>query len=215
MQGVVDHSCCFWDYDIGWCSSIHNYNLFSKSSIGKYCFEGKLNRYALLDDAAYQPRPWILTPYLGSKDGFTREQEHWNFIQSSSQMCDERAFGILKLHWRILLKEMNCLLQHIPAHVTTCLILHNLTIMHNDMFNVSWINEAQIELQRRMVTPLDVAATSSIVLEAQNVTITPTEFHNRATHEDEIPGWNCTPSSTREEMSMHRDAIAKSLFSRK
>ena len=89
----------------------------------------------------------MLTPYLGSKDRFIREQEHWNFIQSSSRMCVERAFGILKLRWRILLKRMDCLLQHVPAHVTACLILHNLTIMHNDMFNVSWVNEAQTELQ--------------------------------------------------------------------
>ena len=87
--------------------------------------------------------------------------------------------------------------------------------MHNDMFNVSWVNESQTELQRRMATPSDAAAASSTLLEAQNVTITPTEFHNRATVQDEILGWNCTPSSTREEMSMCRDAIAKSLFSRK
>ena len=215
LQRVVDHSCCFWDYNIGWCDSIHDYNLFSKSSIGKYCFEGKLNPYALLGDAAYQPHPWMLTPYFGCKNRFSREQKHWNFIQSNSQMCVERAFGILKLYWRIFLKKMDFLMQHILAHVTTCLILHNLTIMHNDMFNVSWVNEAQTEFQKRMVTPSDVDAASTTLLEAQNVTITPTEFHNRATLEDEIPGWNCTPFSTREEMSMHRDAIAKSLFSRK
>jgi hypothetical protein len=91
LQAVVDHSCCFWDYDIGWCGSIHDYNLFCKSHIGKYCLSGKLLPYALLGDAAYQPRPWMFTPYLGSKDGFTREQEHWNSIQSSSRMCVERA----------------------------------------------------------------------------------------------------------------------------
>ena len=214
LQGVVDHSCCFWNYDIGWCSSIHDYNLFSKSSIGKYCFEGKFNPYALLGDAAYQPRPWMLTPYLGSKDGFTCKQEHWNFIQSSSRMYVERTFGILKLRWRILLKKMDCLLQHVPAHITACLILHNLTIMHNDMFNVSWINDAQTQLQKRMAIPSDVAPASTTLLEAQNVTITSTEFYNRATLEDEILSWNSTPSSSREEMSMCRDAIAKSLFSR-
>lgn len=50
---------------------------------------GQLHPYALLGDAAYQPRPWMLTPYIGSKDGFNRQQEHWNFIQSSSRMCVE------------------------------------------------------------------------------------------------------------------------------
>ena len=157
----------------------------------------------------------MLTPYLGSKDGFTCKQEHWNFIQSNSRMYVERAFGILKLCWRILLKKMDCSLQHVPSHVTTCLILHNLTIMHNDMFNVSWVNEDQTQLQKRMATPSDVAVASTTLLEAQNVTIMPIEFHNYATFEDEIPGSNSTPSSSREEISMCRDAIAKSLFNRK
>jgi hypothetical protein len=137
---VIDHSCCFWDYDLGWCGSIHDYNLLYKSHIGKYCLSGKLLSYALLDDVAYQPRLWMFTPYLGSKDGFTREQEHWNFIQSSSRMCVKRAFGILKLRWKILLKMMDCQLRH----VTACLILHNLTIMHNDTFYMSWFEDGQI-----------------------------------------------------------------------
>ena len=77
---------------------------------------GKFLPYALLGDVAYQPHPWMFTPYLGSKDGFTREHEHWNFIQSSSRMCGERAFGILKLRWRILLKKMDCQLRYVPAH---------------------------------------------------------------------------------------------------
>jgi hypothetical protein len=140
LQAVIDHSCCFWDYDIGWCDSIHDYNLFCKSHKDKYCLSEKLLRYALLEDVACQPRPWMFTPYLGSKDGFICEQEHWNFIQSSSRMCVERAFGILKLRWKILLKMMDCQLRH----VTACLILHNLTIMHNDTFYMSWFEDGQI-----------------------------------------------------------------------
>ena len=110
---------------------------------------------------------------------------------------------------------MDCLLQHVPARIITCLILHKLTIMHNDMFNVFWINEAQTQLQRRMATPSDVATVSTTLLEAQNVTIMPTEFYNRGTLKDEIPGWNSTPSSSREEINMRCNAIANSLFSRK
>ena len=97
LQGIVDSSCCFWDYDVGWCGNIHDYNLFNKSKIGKHCMREKLHLYALLGDVAYQPRLWMLTPYIDSKDGFNRRQEHWNFIQSSSHMYIERAFGILKL----------------------------------------------------------------------------------------------------------------------
>ena len=66
-----------------------------------------------------------------------------------------------------------------------------------------------------MATPSNVAIALTKLLEAQNVTIMPIEFHNCATLEDKIPGWNCIPSSTREEISMRCDAIARFLFSRK
>ena len=59
LQVVVDHSCCFWDYDIGWCGSIHDYNLFYKSHIGKYCLSGKLFFYALLGDATTRYRAML------------------------------------------------------------------------------------------------------------------------------------------------------------
>jgi len=62
LQGIVDRSCCFWDYDVGWCGSIHDYNLFTKSYIGKYCKRGELNPYAILGDSAYQPCPWMFIP---------------------------------------------------------------------------------------------------------------------------------------------------------
>ena len=75
LQVVVDHSCNFWDCDIGWCGVIYDYNLLYKSHIGIYCLSGKLLPYALVGDVAYQPRPWMFTPYLYSKDGFTREHE--------------------------------------------------------------------------------------------------------------------------------------------
>ena len=134
MQVVVDPSCCFWYYDIGWCGSVHYYYLLCKSHICKSCLSEKLILYALLDDVAYQPHPWIFTPYLGSKDGFTRNHEHWNFIQSNSRKCVDSTFGILKLRWRILLKMMDCQFRHVHAHITTYLSSHNLTIMHNNIF---------------------------------------------------------------------------------
>ena len=72
LQGIVDSSCCFYNYDVRLCNSIHDYNLFSKSKIGKHCMRGQLHPYALLGDVAYQPHPWMFTPYIGSKDGFNR-----------------------------------------------------------------------------------------------------------------------------------------------
>ena len=223
LQGVVDHSCCFWDYDIGWCGSIHDSKMFSKSQLGKFCLSGKLNPYALLGDAAYSCRPWMFTPYIGSKDEFTRTQENWNYIQSSSRMCIERAFGILKLRWRILLKRLDVNLKYVPAHVTACLILHNLTIIHNDMFNREWIKEAEGDLHQSLremsqsslrLRNQAIAAANCTLYETCGVNLSSLDFYNRL-RDDELPGWCAGDDATSDEMCMRRDAIASSLFSRK
>ena len=65
----------------------------------------------------------MLAPYKGHKDGFSREEYHWNYVQNSTRMCVERAFGMLKGRWRILLKQMDVHLKSVPELVTMCLIL--------------------------------------------------------------------------------------------
>jgi len=66
----------------------------------------------------------------------------------------------------------------------------------------TWVNEAQTQLQRSMAMSSDATPTSTALVEAQNVTITPIEFHNRTSYKAEIPSWNSTPSLTRDEMSV-------------
>ena len=223
LQGVVDHSCCFWDYDIGWRGSIHDSKLFSKSELGKYCLSGKLNPYALFGDVAYSCRPWMFIPYIGLKDGFTRTQENWNYIQSSSRMCIECAFGILKLRWRILLKRMDVKLEYVRAHIIACLILHNLTIIHNDMFNRDWVVEAEVELLQSLwelsqsslrLKNQAIVAANSTLYKICGVNLTSRQFYNRP-RDDELLGWCSGDDATKDEMCMRQDAIALSLFSRK
>ncbi len=91
---------------------------------------GKLIPYALLGDAAYQPRPSMFTPYLGSKDGFTRKQKHWNFIQSSSRKCVERVFGILNqdLIKNVIMHNSQIMRTQICCYM--CMYMSELTIHH-------------------------------------------------------------------------------------
>jgi hypothetical protein len=96
LQGVVSAKCLFWDFDIGWAGSMHDANLWGRSAIGQYCEAGKLYPYTLVGDAAYPCRPWMLAPFKGHKDGLSREEYNWNFVQSSTRMCVERAFEMLK-----------------------------------------------------------------------------------------------------------------------
>ncbi len=71
----------------------------------------------------------------------------WNFIQSSAQMAIERAFGMLKGWWKILLKWVDMPLKHVPNLITTCLSLHNLCIIHKDNFNMQWLEEVIREME--------------------------------------------------------------------
>ena len=63
-------------------------------------------------------------------------------------MAIERAFGILKSRWRILLKNIEISLQNVPDTVSASLYLHNLCILENDDFDMDWARNAQEELQR-------------------------------------------------------------------
>ena len=107
-------------FGISTSDGLHDANLWSRTEIGRFCEDGRLSPYALVGDAAYPCHPWMISPFKGHQDGLTREEYHWNFVQNSTWMCVERAFGILKGRWRILLKRIDVHLKKILnlwAHV--------------------------------------------------------------------------------------------------
>ena len=59
--------------------------------------------FKFIKNATYPMRPWFYSSFKGEIDGLPIKKTHWNFIQSSIRMAVERAFGILKGIWRILL----------------------------------------------------------------------------------------------------------------
>ena len=63
-------------------------------------------------------------------------------------MAVEKAFGILKGRWRILLKRIDMPLQNVPDIVTATLCLYNLCILENDDFDMDWAKSAEEKLQR-------------------------------------------------------------------
>ena len=134
LHGVVSSKCLFWDFDIGWAGSMYDANLWARSDIGQFCEAGRLALYILMGDAAYPCRPWMLAPFKGHKDGLSREEYHWNYVQSSTRMYVEHAFDMLKGRWRILLKRMDVHLKSMSELVTVCLLLHNMCIIFGDNF---------------------------------------------------------------------------------
>jgi DDE superfamily endonuclease len=80
--------------------------------------KGAFLPYRFIGDVAYSMRPWFYSPFKGEKEGLPRRKAHWNFIQSSTRMAVERAFGILKGRWRILLKQIDMPLQNVSYIIT-------------------------------------------------------------------------------------------------
>ncbi len=62
-------------------------------------------------------------------------------------MVIERASGMLKGRWKILLKKVDTRLKHVPNLITTCLSLHNLCVIHKDNFNMQWVEKAICEME--------------------------------------------------------------------
>lgn len=150
LQGIVDTNCIFWDYEFGWAGSLHDWTVFQQTKVGRACMEGKFLPYKLIGDAAYPVRPWMYSPFKGTSDGLESYKAHWNFIQSSTRMCVERAFGILKGRWRIIQKRADVPLRSVADIVSTCIVLHNLCIITKDKFDATWIDEAEVELKKRI-----------------------------------------------------------------
>ena len=94
--------------------------------------EGKFQPYKLIGDAAYPVQPWMYCSFKGGKTTLSGKDANWNFIQSSTRICVERAFGILKGRWKVIMKRCEVPLRNTPDIVATCVALHNLCIVNKE-----------------------------------------------------------------------------------
>lgn len=68
-------------------------------------------------------------------------------------MCVERAFGMLKDRWRILLKMIDMQLKNISELMSTCLVLHDICMIFCDNFwNTEWVQEATDDVHNGLTT---------------------------------------------------------------
>ena len=122
----------FWDYEFGWAVSIHDWSVFQVTRIGRECIEGKYQSYKLIGDAAHPVQPWMYYPFKDVKTTLSGKEANWNFIQSSTRMCVERGFWILKSRLRVIMKRCKVSLRNMPDIVATCLVLRNLWIVNKE-----------------------------------------------------------------------------------
>lgn len=91
----------------------------------------------LLGDAGYALSADIIVPYPGERltPDLPQEQEDFNFEHSSTRMCVERAFGMLKMRLRVLCGKVYVKDPYIMSLYTSCAcILRNLMVARNDTF---------------------------------------------------------------------------------
>lgn len=105
----------------------------------KYSFWVFLSKYYLVD-AGYPNRLGYLAPYKGERyhvPDFHRgaapntPKEKFNRIHSSKRNCIERAFGVLKNKWQILLKMPKYSVDTQKMIVAVTMTLHNYVRAHD------------------------------------------------------------------------------------
>ena len=136
MQAVVEENLILLDTSIGYPGSVHdtrllrNTDLFRKAENGDILRElvvsidGNHIRPLLLGYGAYPLLPWLLKPYANNV-ALIPTQQHYNRVFSSERVVVERAFGIRKGRWRILLKKRDNKFINVPYVILACCILHN------------------------------------------------------------------------------------------
>ena len=75
---------------------------------------------------------WIYCLYNDGSIALSMKETNQKFIQSSTIMCLEKTFGILKGRWRLRMKRFKVPWTNMPDIIATCIILHNLSIVNNE-----------------------------------------------------------------------------------
>ena len=80
-----------------------------------------------------------MKPFVYGSD-LTQGQMNFNYNLFRSRIVVENTFGRLKARWRQLRKNNNMKTENIPNVFIACCILHNITEVHGDHFNDSWLD---------------------------------------------------------------------------
>ena len=143
-QGVCDGKLKFLSMSAGYPGSVHDSRMLRNSWLFAAANNGEilntpvfpLNRNLainpyLVGDAAYPLSKWLMKPFPYSRN-LSAQQEAFNLTLSQARVSIERAFGVLKGRWRILLDKV-CLEPSLVADVVVaCTVLHNMCQDRNE-----------------------------------------------------------------------------------
>ena len=144
-QGIVGANLIFLHVATGFPGSIHDARMWTKSEIHTKIERGDILQYTekiignlrvkplILGDGAYTLNPNLMKPYRHSIQ-LSLEHRKFNKKLSSARVIVERAFGVLKARYRILLKRLDSSITNVSDIIIGCVVLHNLCQMKNDQY---------------------------------------------------------------------------------
>ncbi|XP_067648044.1 putative nuclease HARBI1 [Eurosta solidaginis] len=132
VEAVCDHRLRFTFLNANFPGATHDSGIWATSDLREYLIR-KHNASStsnqreswLIGDQGYPLEPWLLTPVANPS---TTKERKFNKIHASGRNCIERGFGVVKSHFRCLLKHRVLHYSHETAAViiTSCVILHNI-----------------------------------------------------------------------------------------
>ena len=136
LQVVCDMDMKFIDVFCGFPGSVHDARVFRNSPL---FVDAERNKDLLfpgnshwIGDTAYPLKPWILTPYKDT-GCLTRQQQHYNFIHSSTWMVVERSLALLKNRfWKLKTSMLVPKIKDVPVVVVAACVLHNICLTNED-----------------------------------------------------------------------------------
>ena len=143
MQAVCDMSLKFLDISVGYPGSLHDARVFSLSPFYDKVTKGQLlnGPTRLLNgitvgpiiaaDSAYPLSSFIIKPF-SNRRRLSETQVRFNKRFSALRSVIERAFGMLKNRWRLLLKLNEQKLDNVVRSITAACVLHNICIINDD-----------------------------------------------------------------------------------
>lgn len=139
LQAVCDAQSLFTHCYAGHAGSVHDSRVFRNSPLAE--FIQRPDEYFpsdshLIGDAAYTIHSHVIVPFRDNGH-LSARQNNFNYCLSSTRMAIERAFGLLKVRFRVLL---DCLpltdITKIPQFIIACCVMHNICILQNDNVDV-------------------------------------------------------------------------------
>ena len=144
-QAVVGANLMFLHVATGYPGSLHDARILKFSSLFGQAERNEILahptksidefnvRPLIFSDSAYPSTMWQIKPFP-FRQNLPQHQKIFSKHLSSARVTVERAFGVLKGRFRILMKRMDVDLDNVVKTIITCCVLHNICQKRGDLY---------------------------------------------------------------------------------